>query len=117
MTARALHGQASDVALCVEDNPAKALSSLECQREFNQGVLAKLTRRRLAHLLEATKVAGRVCPCLGDAADDILVAAKVAVKLPARLFQPTFDEVAEKCTRAVRSIGRDSGHGRFASSC
>ncbi len=105
-----MHRQASDLALLVQGNPAEALAGLECHREFHQGVIAELARRRLARALETADGAGRVRPPVGDAADDIRVATDVLVKFPARLFPAALGEVTEQCACPVDGIGRDIGH-------
>jgi hypothetical protein len=90
-----LHGQASDLAFLIQGNPAKALASLECHRDFHQGAIAELARRRLTHAVETARGAGCVCPPVGDAADDIHPTAHVLVKFPARLLPAALGEVAE----------------------
>ncbi len=116
MAAGVLHGQASDLAVLIQGNPAGALARRECQREFHQGVLAELAGRRLAHALEAAGGAGRLCPPVGDAAG-VHVTADVLVEFPACLLPAALDEVAEQCTCPVRGTGRDIGHGRSPPSC
>jgi hypothetical protein len=59
---------------------------------------------------EAASRAGRVCPHIGDAADEIRVTAQIWVKSAARLLPAARDEVAEQCARLVAGIRRDSAH-------
>ena len=105
----ALQGQASDLASVIKGNPAEAVASLECQRDFHHGVIAELAGRRLAHTLEAADGTGRVCPPAGDAAD-VHGTAHVLVEFPARLSPATLGEVAEQCACPVSGTGRDIGH-------
>jgi hypothetical protein len=104
-----LQGQASDLALVIEGNPAEALASLECERDFHDGVIAELAGRRLARALEAADGAGCVGPPAGDAAG-VHGTAHARVEFPARLLPAALGEVGEQCACPVSGIGRDISH-------